>query len=414
MTRTSRNTTRALAAGGVALLVSAAMVACGGSDGDGAAPVDTPPAAPPAPSLADRIAARTHYFGAENVDAGTGEVRKDLVILSWASNTTYAAAIGGQVVLLDAALLRREESPGRTPTTLPEMVALMPSHIVLGKASPGHADLAANIAFRTGATVIGAQEHCDVVEADARRQQGWGGNARLVRCQAVFPKDQPVGAGVATLALPELDLCLRAVKHTDQAAAAADPTLPFASFDWSLYSDARDAQWWPSGIAAADGVNTTGATDGPSVAYHLTLGAGRSFGLFWNDRAGSIAQLAPVAATLMRSLPKTDVHVGSVDVANATTNGLRDAAQYIQAVQPKVFFASGHDAASQRGNAFNTGELMRRALETAVANAGVTPPPEVRINFDPTDYLRPHYMTFDPAAAGWQQPGDKASAALCN
>lgn len=401
----------ALIGAGIALTI----VACGGGgDGDDAPPEPTGPTPPAAPALADQIAARTHYFGAENVDATTGEVRKDLVIMSWASNTTYAAAINGKVVLLDASLLRREEAPGRTPTTLNEMVALMPAYIMLGKASAGHADLAANIAFKTGATVVGAQEHCDVVEEDARRQQSWTGAAKLLNCTAVVPKDQAIGASVNVLSLPDLQACVRAVKHTDAPVATADPTLPAATFDWSLFSDPRDAAWWPTGTAATDGITTTGASTGPSVLYHLTLGSGQSFGLLWNDRAGSLKESAPAAATLLRSLPKTDVHIGSVDVGNAGTNGLRDAALYVQAVQPKLFFPAGHDAASQRAGAFNTGELMKRALEEAIDNVGIVNPPELRVNFDPTDYVKPHYMTFDPAAAGWQQAGDKASATACN
>jgi hypothetical protein len=402
----------ALLGAGVAL----AIVACGGSDDDsgGTPPEPTAPTPPAAPPLADQIAARTHYFGAENVDATTGDIRSDLVIMSWASNTTYAAAINGKVVLMDASLLRRETAPGRTPTTLAELNNLMPAYIVLGKASPGHADLAAAVAFRAGATVIGAEEHCEVVEADARRQQNWSGTAPLLKCQAMVPKGQAFGVAVNTLAVADLDACIRAVKHSDASAATADPALPVATFDWSLFSDPRDAAWWPAGTAADDGVATTGAADGPSVLYHFTLGAGRSFGLVWNDRAGSLKENAPAAATLLRGLPKTDVHVGSVDVGNAAVNGLRDAALYIQAVQPKLFFAAGHDAASQRAGAFNTGELMKRALEEAIDNVGVVAQPELRVNFDPTDYLRPHYMTFDPAAAGWQQAGDRPSSTGCN
>ncbi|MDN3919398.1 hypothetical protein [Roseateles violae] len=410
---------RLIALSGMSAALAATMVACGGSDGESAPPPPVTqepqaPAAPPAPALAERIAARIHYFGAENVDAATGEVRTDLVIMSWASNTTYAAAINGKVVLMDASLVRREQAPGRTPTTLTEMVALMPSYVLLGKAAPGHADLAADIAFRTGATVVGAQEHCDAVEADARRQKNWTGSAKLLKCQAVVPKDHAVGASVAAVNFPDLNVCLRAVKNTDQAVTAPDPTLAQASFDWSKLSDPRDAKWWPVGTAATDGVTTTGAATGAAVAYHLTIGQGRSFGLVWNDRVGSLKELAPTVASLLRALPKTDVHIGSVDVGNAASNGLRDAALYIEAVKPKLFVAAGHDAASQRAGAFNTGELMRRALETAIANVGIAQSPILRINFDPTDYLRPHYMTFDPAAAGWNQTGDKPTAAACS
>src|SRR5262245_48957395 len=50
---------------------------------------------------ASTIAARRHYFGAENVDAKTGAVRRDRVILSWIGVSSFAASFNGHVVLLD-------------------------------------------------------------------------------------------------------------------------------------------------------------------------------------------------------------------------------------------------------------------------------------------------------------------------
>lgn len=393
-----------------------ALSACGGSDGDVVAPAETPPATPAAPALADLIAARVHYFGAENVNTQTGEVRKDLLIMSWATNTTYAAAINGKVVLLDASLLRREEAPGRTPTTLSEMARLMPSHIFIGKAAPGHVDLAANIAFRTGATIVGVQEHCDAVEADARRQQSWNGRAQLLKCTVVAPKDQPLGEKVNVVEIADLGLCVRAVKHSDRLVATVDPTLPPLGFNWGEGSDVRDATYWPLGLAAQDGVGSSAGTSGPSVVYHLTLSGGRNFGLAWNDRVGSLKDSSPTVTALLRALPKTDLQVGSVDATNAGTTGLRDPALYIQALQPKIFFPAGHDAASQRAGAFNTAEFMKRALESALTALAVpsgTAGTQVRVNFDPSDYIKPHYMTFDPAAPAWQRTGDRASSATC-
>lgn len=398
-----------------AMALSVGLTACGGGDSTTAvapAPL-VPPTTPSAPTLQDKIAARTHYFGAENVDATTGEIRQDLVVMSWLSNTTYAVAIKGKVVLLDASLVRREEVPGRTPTTLGEMVNIMPSYIVLGKAAPGYADLAANIAFRTNAVIVGAAEHCEAVEQDARRQQNWNGTDKLLKCSAVVPKDQDIGSKVNVMALNDLGLCVRAIKHTDKLITTTDPTLPALSFDWSAGSDLRDAIYWPAGKAATDGISTTGSADSPSVLYQFSLPSG--FTLTWNDRAGSVKTLAPSVLPLLRNLPKTDVHVGSVDVLNANVNGLRDAAAYVQATQPKVFFPSGHDAASQRAGAYNTSELMRRALEQSMLDIGVSDmqKPELRVDFDPTDYSKPHFMTFDPAASGWNQVGDRTASGSC-
>src|SRR3954470_13338530 len=53
------------------------------------------------------IAARQKFFGIENVDK-KGGVKKDKVILSWATNTTYVASVGGKVMLLDSYINKPE------------------------------------------------------------------------------------------------------------------------------------------------------------------------------------------------------------------------------------------------------------------------------------------------------------------
>ena len=65
--------------------------------------------ADPVPRLRGRAAtvtARRRVFGAANVDARTGAVRRDRVILSWFGVTNFAMAIRGHVVLLDAWVAR--------------------------------------------------------------------------------------------------------------------------------------------------------------------------------------------------------------------------------------------------------------------------------------------------------------------
>jgi len=407
---------------GMALVAAAALVACGGSNDAAITPPVTPPPSPAAPvtpaapALSAQIAARTHYFGLENVDQKSGEIRKDLVVMSWLSNTTYAAAINGKVVLLDASLLRRQDLPeGRTPTTLEEMTAAMPSYILVGKAAPGYTDLAAHIAFKAGATLIGTQEQCDAMETDAKRQQAYAGTAQVLKCSAIVPRGQPEGRSVSALPLADLGACVRAIKQTDASVANADPSLPPAAFDWSADSDLRDIAFWPPGQSATDGVGTSAAANTTSLVYHLTLGGGRNFAITWHDRSGSFKELAPAVAAQLRTLPKTDVHIGSVDVGNPTVNGLRDAAYYLQAVDSKIFFLSGQDAAAQRAGAYNTSELVKRELQNAMAHIGMTDPasPELRVNFDPYDYIKPHYMTFDPAAPAWQRASDRISSTAC-
>jgi hypothetical protein len=61
------------------------------------------------------VAARQKVFGIENVDANTGAVKKDKVIFSWLTNTTYAVSVLGRVIMLDSYVTRLELTPGRTP-----------------------------------------------------------------------------------------------------------------------------------------------------------------------------------------------------------------------------------------------------------------------------------------------------------
>src|SRR5689334_22990570 len=81
------------------------------------------------------IAARQKFFGVENVDPRTGEVRRDRVIFSWITNAGYAASFRGRVVLLDTYINRFEVPPSsgpdlrRTPFGAQDLVALKPEAI---------------------------------------------------------------------------------------------------------------------------------------------------------------------------------------------------------------------------------------------------------------------------------------------
>src|SRR5580658_2993719 len=61
------------------------------------------------------IATRQRFFGAENVDARTGQVRRDRVIFSWITNGVYAASFRGRVVLLVTSINRFEVPPTSGP-----------------------------------------------------------------------------------------------------------------------------------------------------------------------------------------------------------------------------------------------------------------------------------------------------------
>src|SRR6266478_2653315 len=57
------------------------------------------------------IAARERFFGAENVDTESGNVRRDRVIFSWVTNASLAVSLKGRIILLDTYIDRLELPP---------------------------------------------------------------------------------------------------------------------------------------------------------------------------------------------------------------------------------------------------------------------------------------------------------------
>ena len=97
------------------------------------------------------VAARQKIFGIENVDARTGRVRDDKVILSWITNASFAASVKGRIVLLDTFVTRLEVTQGRTPFVIQDLVDLQPEALFIGHGHFDHADNAAYISKLTGA-----------------------------------------------------------------------------------------------------------------------------------------------------------------------------------------------------------------------------------------------------------------------
>src|SRR5438874_6024379 len=115
------------------------------------------------------VAARQKVFGIENVDANTGAVKKDKVIFSWLTNTTYAVSVLGRVIMLDSYVTRLELTQGRTPFVVQDLVDLKPEAILLGHGHFDHADNVAYIAKWTNAAIYASPETCDAMQADVTR-----------------------------------------------------------------------------------------------------------------------------------------------------------------------------------------------------------------------------------------------------
>ncbi len=113
------------------------------------------------------VAARQRFFGADTVDAETGAVRADRVVLAWVGCTTYALAMGGSVFLLDA-WVPRLTNPGYVPATPQDLADLAPAAIFIGHGHFDHAGDAGLIAQASGAVVYGTADHGASIRAQVR------------------------------------------------------------------------------------------------------------------------------------------------------------------------------------------------------------------------------------------------------
>ena len=333
------------------------------------------------------VALRQRFFGHENVDASTGAVRADRVILSWFGVTNFAAAIGGNVVLLDAWVPRGEYS-GYVPTSPGELAALEPSHILLGHGHFDHAADAAEIAALSGAIVVGTAQHCaQVVEQNA-----------AALCQPVMGPEAARGSivEVADL-LPGVGITV--LKHLHSAAEepdTSDPHTPSAP-----PPDAGATVFHlPAPQDTMHLATHLGDAEGDSLLWQFRVGA---FSLTWHDSSGPLKENNPeILETLADRLVfgATDVELGAIMGFNQITNGMRDPRMYTEAIAPKLFVPQHHDnwapGLSTRGENYEA--IVRAEYDKIPADRR----PLIRWISDPQDYVRPSVLTFDPGAPYWE------------
>src|SRR5262249_24454165 len=176
------------------------------------------------------IAAGERYFGAENVDAVSGEVRADRVIFSWVTHASLGVSSRGRMVLLDTSINRPELLPPagmadlrRSPISIQELVDLAPEAIFLGHGHGDHADNAAYIAKWLNIPIYSSPETCDVMQRDVQRMfndpNTVNGGVRIipngdpVKCIFVISRNSVPGAEIVNI--PQLDpvACIVAFKH---------------------------------------------------------------------------------------------------------------------------------------------------------------------------------------------------------
>jgi L-ascorbate metabolism protein UlaG (beta-lactamase superfamily) len=329
-------------------------------------------------SRAETIALRRRYLGRDNVDARTGAVRRDRVILSWVGVSNFVMAIRGHVVLLDAWVPRGAHS-GYVPSSPAELAKLRPAAILIGHAHFDHAADAVPIAEASGATLVGSAEQCAELRSRAA--------ATPPRCVEALPAGTAPGGTAPVDALRGVGV--RIVKHVHSGAKApgADPTgyhvpvLPPPSTTVLEHP--------PTPADMAQLVERAPDAEAGSVLYRFEVG---DFTLVWHDSSGPLADEAPEAFAALRALRPVDVQVGAIQGFNQVTNGMRDPRMYVEALQPRVFVPAHHD--DWAAGITTKGEHYRAPLD---AELGRIPPdrrPSVRFLSDPADYVRPEILTF--------------------
>jgi L-ascorbate metabolism protein UlaG (beta-lactamase superfamily) len=363
------------------LLAGLGLSACGGSapavPGQASTPMD------PARKAA-MVAARQKFFGAENVDAATGALlAKDEVHMVWASVSTFAVNLAGRVVLFDAYIHKEEDGPGYVPATTQDLIDLSPEYVFLGHGHFDHALDGGAIAAATGATIVGTQQHCDQAAAQAGTD---------IRCVALFQPDEPNGATARPALIP--GVCTIAVLHQHSDATPPDPTRDVTNVAPLPVPSANTLLLHPPGPTFK--FDATG-DEGGDVIYQFRIG---HFALTYHDTAGPIEHNGLDVYEVLASLPKTDVQNGSVVGFNMPTNGMRDHAKYVDAIDPKVFVPNHQDFVYEYG----ASEWIRPALEAELRS--YTARPEMRWLSDPNDYLRPNLLRFNVNDPRWVDAGE--------
>jgi hypothetical protein len=415
----------------------------------------------------DTIAARERFFGAENVDAVSGQVRADRVIFSWVTNASLAVSIRGRIVLLDTYINRPELPPTagaadlrRSPISIQELVALAPEAIFLGHGHGDHADNAAYIAKQLNIPIYASPETCDVMQADVQRMfadpNTVNGGARIipnnlpVKCISPVTRGSVPGAEVVNIHQLDPVACIIAFKHIHSGTVPTDTTFPFIpvfpdSDPRELATNAgvptfpapgspplypRLTSLTPSTPPVPGQMNLTttgfgtiaGSPGGPiSIFYQFITGDANNFTFVWHNTTGPLKEGAgsdpglPSPAigaklfSIMDSLPQTDVELGSIVSLGVGTNGVRDPILYQQHIRPLVYIPIHETDATPIGSSLR----FKNAYLKAVVAANVAVQPEIRWMVDPDDFVRP--MVYDPKDDRWKKSNNQQTInKFCN
>jgi hypothetical protein len=334
------------------------------------------------------VKARQKFFGARNVNPSTGRVRSDRVIFSWLGVATYALAVNGHVVLLDAWVPRGSHS-GYVPTNRKEIAAADPEYIFIGHGDFDHAADAAAIASAAGSPIVGTPEHCDMI----RKQPEAKGK---IRCVHVAPRAAPPGyvRRLSSL-LPGVDISAvvhihSSVERPEYADGGRLPCPPL----WN----ARDTVEHPPTPEDMEHLfRHLGDARGGNVLYQFKIGR---FAFTWHDTVGKIAEDARQVVTALKHLPQTDLHLAAVLAFGQATNCMRSLGVYIRAIEPTIYSPTHHDNFTFLigANAKDLEPYVREEIKRLPRAKR----PRIHYTYDRRDYVRPGLLTFNPDARAWK------------
>jgi len=390
------------------------------------------------------IAARQKIFGVENVDAKSGEVRKDKVVFSWLGHIGGAVSFQGRVVLLDTYVARIEVVPGRTPIVIKDLVDLRPEAAFVSHGHGDHADNAAFLAVKTGLTLYMSPEACGTAQTALNRMKNdpfmqadpfyrIPMNA-TINCVGITDAGSVPGTQVVPIGQLEPLVCIKGFRALHSVAVPVDP-------DWGPNPvvdtpDPRDATLFPPGVSLTPPNNPANRQPGQQdlrqgngpggpdqIDYYFVMRGGNNFSILFNSSVGAMKEGigsnwpngTPADGqrllNLVRALPGTDLNFATLSSGNTDFNGWRDHVYWAEAVRPKIM-TTGHapvGAALQYFSGFMNQLKLMEQPRNAWPGFPRSEWPIVRNHTDPTDILKPEI--YDNGDAAWGSPQKAAQVA---
>ena len=377
------------------------------------------------------IAARRVIFGIENVDAETGNLPEDKVVFSWLSNSTFATAVAGRVILLDSFVTRLEVQPGRTPFVISDMINLRPEAILLGHGHGDHANNAAYIAAMTGAMIYATEETCGTMQVDFERMAAdplIQGNAETrfpdgaaVSCTSVTSAGSVPGTEVLNIPVLEPQACVTAFRHLHSVAVPPDESFPPTPVQ--IIVDPRDEGLFPAGVplqpseegnpldGQIDITTTRGAPGGAEpIFYSFLLRGGTNFSFVWHNTAGAlkegkgrdydgVPEDGLRIVRLLEALRPVDLQMGTASTGNFDNNGLRDLIMYQAALQPSIYVPNHITSGTKTREASSLSVYAGYLEQLDLMDQPRDDRPQIRWLLDPIDYLQP--ISFDLNNPAW-------------